>query len=115
MIVANTTITILRGEGVDSWGDNVDADRPIKTGVPAAKGETNRQTERKDTDTPRNVRDYTFRFWRPVDIRDGDRIRDERDNQIYLVDSVVKPTQVVAATPIRVKARLIRDTTNEEE
>jgi hypothetical protein len=115
VIVANTTITILRGEGTDAWGDDAEADRPVATGLPAAKMETNRQTERKDTDTPRNVRTYQWRVWRRVDIRDGDRIRDEKDGQVHLVDSVVKPTIVVAAAPIRIKARLIRDTTNEEQ
>jgi hypothetical protein len=115
MIICNTTITILRGDGVDSWGDGVEADRPIQSRIPAAKMETNRQTERKDTDAPRSIRSYTYRVWRSIDVRDGDRFRDERDNQTYLVDKVVKPTVVVAAAPIRITARLIRETTNEEK
>lgn len=114
MIVANTSITVLRGEGTDGWGDAVDADRPVATRIPAAKMEINRQTERKDTDTPRNIRSYRFRVSRRVDIRDGDRIRDERDGLIYIVDKVKKPTAVVAQAPTNIECRLVLDTTNTE-
>lgn len=114
MIVANTRVTILRGGGTDQWGDSVEADRPVATRVPAAKMEIGRARQRDDSDVPGTVRNYRFRFYRSADVRDGDRIRDERDNQLYLVDQVVKPTVVLFAPPLVVAARLVRETTNEE-
>lgn len=90
--VANTTIAIYRGSSQDSFGDEVDADTPVRTGVPASLIEGRpREVNSGTTNTPRVVRTATLRVNNSEMIRRGDRIKDESTGQFYRVD---EPTHV---------------------
>lgn len=83
--LATTTVTVLRGTTTDRYGDEQDTEdvvaeripvsiieRPVRGGRPASG--------RKDTQ-----RGYMMRCWRRDDIRQGDRVRDERTGLRYVI------------------------------
>ncbi len=83
--LATTLISILRGTVEDRYGDEVDTDTVIASRIPAsilAKPVTGARPSSGRKDTPRG---YFLRVWRNVDIRQNDRVRDERTNEVYAV------------------------------
>lgn len=109
--VATTTVTILRGEAADRFGDPVDDDSvlPLATRWPASileKPVTGGKPVDGDTTTPRT---YTMRV-RPragVTLRQNDRVRDERTGATYTVDTQVSPTNPVGHTVTRFDLRRV--------
>ncbi len=90
--VANTTIAIYRGSVQDGYGDDVDSDTPVRTGVPASLIEgTPREVASGTSNTPRVVRAATLRVDQTETLQRGDRIKDESTGRFYRVDD---PTTV---------------------
>lgn len=86
--VATTTISILRGTSTDVYGDVTDTDTVAASGIPASILE-----QRKTVTTPadnrvQQVGFFTGRVSQLVDVRIGDRIRDERTGSIYVLDNI---------------------------
>ena len=82
---ANTTVAILRGTTTNAYGDTVDVDTAVATGIQASILERNRRTYLAAEAAYRVIRTYTGRVTAGTDVRKGDRLRDEGNSQVYLV------------------------------
>ena len=82
---ATTTVSILRGDETNDYGDTVDSDTAIYTGIPAAIHEQNRRVFLPAEQAYRIVRFYTGRLPSNTDVVKNDRIKDERTGHVYLV------------------------------
>ncbi len=90
--LANTTVAILRGTTTDGYGDELDDNgTPVATGIRASLVERTVTDLDRATGGTRQLRRITGRVASNVDVREGDRIRDERTNAIYAVDTLSHP------------------------
>lgn len=93
--LATTTVTVLRGTAADRYGDEVDTDTVVATRIPVSlleKPIVGGRPASGRKDTPRG---YTMRIWKSVDIRQNDRIRDERTGLTYAVTTDAPSTNPV--------------------
>lgn len=102
---ATTTVTILRGTTTDGYGDEVDTDTPVRTGVPASLIEQTRRVTTRDDPTPRIIRYTVGRVTAGTDVTDQDRIRDERTGAVYIVDAVSSMNTAALAADLRLDLR----------
>ncbi len=105
--VATTTVAILRGSSTDDYGDVVESTTAIATGVPASIIEQRRLVATESEPQPRAVVFYTGRVGALVDVTDGDRIRDERTGEVYLVDTVSRTSSPVMVNDRRLDLRRV--------
>jgi len=103
--VANTTVAVLRGMSTNAWGDEVDADTPVRTGIPASLVEQTRRVTTRDDPTPRIVRYAVGRVTAGIDVTDQDRIRDERTGATYIVEAVSAMNSAAVAADLRLDLR----------
>jgi Mg-chelatase subunit ChlD len=103
--IATTTISVLRGTTTDAYNDEQDTNTPIATGVPASLTEQSRRVTTRDNPTPRIVRYAVARVRAGTDIRDQDRVRDERTGAVYIVDAVSSMANPAVAADIRLDLR----------
>lgn len=82
---ATTKITIYRGQGVDDWGDAIDEDTPVATGVLASILEQKVSSSTEVTTQPHNYRYARLRVRNGTDIQVNDRIKDERKNETWTI------------------------------
>lgn len=92
---ANTTISILRGTEQDGYGDEVDSDTPLYTGVAASILGSSRRVYLPAEGATRVIHSYSGRCGAEVDLRKDDRVRDERSGTIYLVTELADQTSLV--------------------
>lgn len=104
---ATTTVTILRTaeDVVDAYGDPVDNTNEAASGVPFELHEFDNRESDPTTGEPRVVRFIIGRFYPGVDIRRGDRVKDENSAIIYQVDGVTRPQSPVHRPDTRVELR----------
>ncbi|MFF4346806.1 hypothetical protein [Streptomyces sp. NPDC001530] len=102
---ATTTVTVLRGTSTDGYGDEVDTDTPVHTGIPVSLVEQTRRVTTRDDPTPRVVRYTVGRVTAGTDITDQDRLRDERTGDIYIVDAVSAMNSAAVAADLRLDLR----------
>ncbi len=105
--VATTTVAVLRGTTTDDYGDVVDGSTAISTGVPASILEQRRFVATEADPTPRAVITYTGRVSAGTDIRDSDRIRDERTSAVYIVDSAHQVANPAMTNDLRLDLRRV--------
>ena len=82
-MLATTTITIMRGTVTGPYDDDLDSDQVVASKVPASILErpvTGGRPASGRTDTQRT---HALRVWKPVDIRQDDRVKDERTGAVY--------------------------------
>lgn len=79
---------ILRGVGVDEYGDETDADTVVVSGVLAAVQERASTVFDQASQTPRVVRTITGQFPNGTDLRVTDRFRDTTKGILYTVENV---------------------------
>lgn len=112
---ANTRVTILRGEGTDGFGDPVDLGKPVAQDITAwiagervssGGGRSMTATTAKD-DMPRTVRYHPCRLPAGTDVRDGDRIKDQRTGRIYVIDSIGEPESYAQTPDLRLDLRRV--------
>lgn len=106
---ANTTISVLRGETPDEYGDLIDSNDVAFAGVPAILIETSRQTTDPSNPTPRTIRSVVLTVPEWVGLLDTDRISDESTGNVYMVIEVTKPPTLMGA-PVDTSAALKRVT-----
>lgn len=102
---ATTTIAVLRGTSTDGYGDEIDTDTPVRTGIPASLIEQTRRVTTRDDPTPRIVRYAVGRVTAGADITDQDRVRDERTGAVYIVDAVSSMNSAAVAADLRLDLR----------
>lgn len=96
---ANTKITILRGTETDSYGDTVDSDVAVYTGVVASILSSSRRTYLPAEGAVRVIHSYAGRCGAEVDLRKDDRVRDERTGVVYLVTDLVDGSVIAGMQP----------------
>jgi len=102
---ATTSISVLRGTSTNAWGDEIDTDTAVHTGIPASLIEQTRRVTTRDDPTPRIVRYAVGRVTAGTDITDQDRIRDERTGAIYIVEAVSAMNSAAVAADLRLDLR----------
>lgn len=100
--LATTSVSILRGTTTDVFDDEADAVTAVKSGIPASLMESARTAMEPVTGTPRIIRTHVARMPATTDVTEGDRVKDERTNEIYIVVSVTKNSNPVLTQPLRV-------------
>lgn len=90
-IIATTTLTLLRGGGVDDLGDETTVNDPV-TGaerVPASLIERDRMLMDPTTGEPRTITQHHARLIPGTfPAVKGDRVRDESTGELYVVEDV---------------------------
>ena len=86
--LANTTLSVLRGTTTDEFGDDADNSTVVASGIPCSLIEQIRQAYTPENPTPRVVRYSIGRVNADTDIRESDRVKDERTNRTYIVQAV---------------------------
>lgn len=104
---ANTRVTILRGTTTDAFGDPVDTLTTVATGVTASIVEQRKTVTNPADGVVRRVRYTTGRLPAGTDIRDGDRIRDEKTNVVYTFDASSQVENAVRTNDIRLDLRRV--------
>lgn len=104
---AGTTIAVLRGTETDEYGDERDTNTAVATGIPASILEQRRLTTVGDEQVPRAVVFYTGRVPYGTDIRDGDRIKDERTNTIYTIMDFTRTENPIIKPDVRLDLRRV--------
>ena len=75
---ATTKVSILRGESTDEWGDPVDNDTIVASGVIASILEQKTWSSPEVSTQPRNN----------IEVLVNDRIKDERNNQTWIITNI---------------------------
>lgn len=114
MFRANTTVSIMRGTTTDGYGDERDTQKPVRTNVIASiiqaspgVGTRAAQVQTPDTTTPRTIRSYSGRLVANTDVRDGDRLKDERNGRVFIVDAITAPDSPVNTPDLHLELRRI--------
>ena len=94
---ATTTVSILRGQTTDDWGDPIDSDTVAVSGVRASIIEINEDGYSEVTTVPRVVRKALGRVGSEVDVRTNDRIYDEVYNQTWIILALTRVQNPVCA------------------
>jgi hypothetical protein len=92
--------SILRGSTQNDYGDEIDSNTVVSTGVLGSVIERTRQVFNPDDGRVATIRFLTGRFDRRADIQDGDRIKDEKTGEIFVVASLTRPTDAVVKSDI---------------
>lgn len=90
--LATTTVSILRGTVVGDYGDELDSDEEVASGVRASILERPVTGGRPASGRSDTQRTHAMRVWRGVDLRQGDRVRDERTGALYSVLTLATST-----------------------
>ena len=91
MMLATTTMTLLRGGGVDDLGDETTTNDPVEgaVGVPGSLIERERVVLDPTTGEPRTLTQHHARFTPGTfPAVTGDRVRDESTGELYVVETV---------------------------
>lgn len=103
--IATTRLDVLRGTTTDAYGDEQDTDTVVATGIPASLTEQSRRVTTRDDPTPRIIRTITARVPAGSDIRDQDRVRDQRTGAVYIVDAPSTMANPTLAVDLRLDLR----------
>lgn len=107
-----TTCTLLRTpQGVvDEYGDPVDDDTEVAVGVPVSILQQGVRQFLPAEGRYTNVTTYTARLRGDVDVRERDRVRDERTGAVYMVEGIVQPQDPHGVAAIRLDLRKVGPT-----
>lgn len=99
---ATTTVSIYRGQVEDEWGDVIDTDTPVATGVLASILEQKTYSATEVTTQPHNYRYARLRVKKGTDIQVNDRIYDERLNQTWTITNISPYQNPVVGQDLRI-------------
>lgn len=91
--IASTTVSVLRGTTTNAWGDVLDDDNatPVYTGLLAALSIERTQRHNPANQDVRTIRSISCAMQSNTDVREGDRLLDERTGALYAIESVTAP------------------------
>lgn len=95
--VQNTTVTVLRGTTVNDYGDTVDSDTPVFSGLPACLTETGKTVQDPSTTSPRTIRQVQCIVPQYAAVVNTDQVVDESTGQKYMVIGVTMPPTLMGA------------------
>jgi hypothetical protein len=108
VFIGNTTVSIYRATQVNTFGDTVDDNTtPVSTGHRCSLIEQNRRSYIPAENQDRVVRFVRGRLLSDVDVREGDRLKDEATNVFYIVETVVNPGSAFSSGDKRVDLKLV--------
>jgi hypothetical protein len=99
---ATTKVSILRGESTDEWGDPVDNDTIVASGVLASILEQKTWSSPEVSTQPHNYRYARLRIRKNIEVQVNDRIKDERNNQTWLVTNISPLQNPVVGQDLRI-------------
>lgn len=99
---ATTKVSILRGESTDEWGDPVDNDTVVASGVLASILEQKIWSSPEVSTQPHNYRYARLRIRKNIEVQVNDRIKDERNNQTWLVTNISPLQNPVVGQDLRI-------------
>ena len=85
---ATTKVTIYRGQSEDEWGDAVDNDTIVASGVLASILEQKIWSSPEVSTQPHNYRYARLRMRKNINVQTNDRIHDEVNNQTWLITNI---------------------------
>lgn len=106
-VIPSTTVSILRGEVIDEFGDPKDSDVSVAAGVPISITENNQRVYIAAEGRLTIIRQQIGRVRPGFDIREKDRLRDDRTGDIYLVEGISQPLSGVRTLDQRIFLRRI--------
>lgn len=95
----NTTVSLLRGETTDDFGDVTDSPTAVAQGVGATLIETAQVVQDPSTQTPRVIRTTTALVPLWLGAGENDRLLDETSGDVFMVEDVVKIPNLTGAVP----------------
>lgn len=99
--MATGRYSIIRGAvSVNEYGDEIEEDTVITERILGSVIEQSRTNYDPQSGRIATLRQLTGRFGSEHDIRDGDRIKDEKSNKVYVVTSVFQGTSFVGKADI---------------
>jgi hypothetical protein len=104
---ATTTVTIYRGETTDEYGDPIDANTIVATGVSASILEQTVKAWTEATTLPRAYRWAKMRVTNGTDIQQNDRIYDERTEETWTIVQISNRANPVRGTDLRVDLEMM--------
>jgi hypothetical protein len=93
--LATTTVTITRGTAANDYGDEIDTDEVVAKKVRASILEQPVSGGRPASGRADTPRGYAMRVWGATDLRQDDRITDERTGHTFYVTSLNPSTNPV--------------------
>lgn len=106
-VIPNTTVSILRGEETDEYGDPKDSDVSVAAGVPMSITENNQRVYVAAEGRLTIIRNLVGRVRPGFDVREKDRLRDDNTGDIYLVEGVSQPLSGIRTLDQRIFLRRI--------
>lgn len=85
MFLATGRYAVLRGVSTDKYGDEVDSKEPVARNVLGSVLESQRTVFNPNDQRTTVVRDLVGRFGSGTDVQSGDRIRNEKSGDVYVV------------------------------
>jgi hypothetical protein len=104
---ATTTVTIYRGETIDDYGDPVDSNTIVATGVPASILEQTVKAWTEVSTLPRAYRWAKMRLTYGYNIQQNDRVLDERTGEIWTIVQISRRGNPVRGTDVRVDLEMM--------
>lgn len=88
--LANCTVSILRGTSTNEYGDEVDSDTVVASGIPASIVVRSKSSSDPSTQVSRVIQQVVGVVGSNVDIQDTDRLRDDTNGITYAIESVIQ-------------------------
>lgn len=110
--LATGLYTQLRGVGTNAFGDVTDEATAIQTGLAMSIIEQSRATTRQADDRAQSVVYAIGRCSPGLDVRTGDRFRDEVTLATYIVTSVTRLANPVSANDTRLALERVQNSTD---
>jgi hypothetical protein len=108
--IPNTTISILRGESEDAFGDSTDTATLAASGVLASIHEVRQFTSTRADLRLQQVGEMTLRIKYGTDIRIMDRVKDERSGLVYVINDVTQAPSWARKVDVRCRLRRVAGT-----
>lgn len=102
-----TTVSVLSSTTTDTYGDVADTAAASATGVPCALSVGTRSVWLPDSGTVRQVTYLTAHVPSTTVVTVGDRIKDESDDQIYVVSGVAAPKSALTVFDTMLDLQLV--------
>ena len=107
LTIPTTTVTLLAGSTANDYGDEVDSNTAVATGIPASIIEGREVVATESDAQARVIRFYFGRVPAGTEVNSGQRLKDERSLQIYVINNVTAPTNPAVPMDIRLDLRRV--------